>query len=35
MTDIAHSMTDKEIERMERHLSAIYFKFERLRKGNW
>lgn len=35
MADKAHILTDKEIEKMERHLSAIYFKFERLRKGNW
>lgn len=29
MADIAHSMTDKEIERMERHLSAIYSRAEK------
>lgn len=29
MADIAHSMTDKELEKMERHLSAIYARAEK------
>ena len=29
MADIAHSMTDKELEKVERHLSAIYARAEK------
>ena len=29
MADLAHSMTDKELEKMERHLSAIYRRAEK------
>lgn len=29
MADLAHSMTDKELEKMERHLSAIYARAEK------
>ena len=29
MADLAHSMTDKELEKMEQHLSAIYARAEK------
>jgi hypothetical protein len=29
MADIAHGLTDRELEKMERHLSAIYARAEK------